>query len=253
MLPVIVQHRIIQRVDPLEVIGIEHVLRTRPRGRSRAEIRVEQARDRLQDRKTRRSAFSAGFFQPIYQSLIDEREENDARRRSDLRDNLVELDLRAHQRIDVLDRGHALILRRHGAADRDERLAGRVGYKMQMEIAAAQQALPIRPWRCGQDPGRGGRRRRPVRSLARPGMMINSFDSRAAYRAAFVICGDGASASRQEHKARRQIPVLPAMHAVERTHAFGMRGVQTVWGFLNNALCGPQSQNRISIQKKIWF
>jgi len=124
---------------------------------------MEQARDRLQDRKTRRSAFSAGFFQPIYQSLIDEREENDARCRSDLRDNLVELGLRAHQRIDVLDRRHALILRRNGAADRDERLAGRVGYKMQMEIAAAQQALRFGP---------GGVDKTPAAAVAGGGLCV---------------------------------------------------------------------------------
>ena len=54
----------------------------------------------------------------------------------DLGQHPVELLLGAHQRIDVLDRRHLGVLRGRRARDRGQRLAGRVGHQMQMEIAA---------------------------------------------------------------------------------------------------------------------
>ena len=54
----------------------------------------------------------------------------------DLGQHAVELLLGAHQRIDVLDRRDIGVLRRRRARDRDQRLAGRVGDQMQMEVVA---------------------------------------------------------------------------------------------------------------------
>ena len=57
--------------------------------------------------------------------------------RFDLAEHALELGVGAHERIDMLDSGHALILRDHRAGDGDERFARRIRDEMEMKIAAS--------------------------------------------------------------------------------------------------------------------
>ena len=137
-LTVIAHHAEIERVDPLEIIGVEHVLRAGARRGVLSEVGFEQRQDWSQDRQARRARCFAAFFKPLRKIGIDQRKENDSGRVLDLGNHPIELGRGAHQRIDMFDRGDALILRRGGARGGDQRLAGRVRDQMKMEIAAAQ-------------------------------------------------------------------------------------------------------------------
>ena len=137
VLAVVVQHGVVQRIDALEIFGVEHVLRADPRLGFAAEIGLEQAQHRTENRQARHAEFAAGFLQPLGQLRLEQRVEHDARRGLDLGQHPVELLARAHQRMHVLDRRHRGILRRRRARDRDQGLAGRVGDQMQMEIIGA--------------------------------------------------------------------------------------------------------------------
>ncbi len=55
--------------------------------------------------------------------LVDEGVQDDAWRGGYLRNRPVKLDPDSDERIDMLDGGDALELRRHGSADRDQRFA----------------------------------------------------------------------------------------------------------------------------------
>ena len=66
--------------------------------------------------------------------LLEQRVEHDARRFLDFGQHPVELLLRADQRMHMLDRHDLGVLRRGRPRDRDQRLAGRIGDQMQMEI-----------------------------------------------------------------------------------------------------------------------
>ena len=73
----------------------------------------------------------------LRQVLLDQGVEHDAGRGLDLADHALELGVRTHERIDMLDGGNALILRDDRAGDGDQRFARRVGDEMEMEIAAS--------------------------------------------------------------------------------------------------------------------
>ena len=137
-LTVIAQHAEIERVDPFEIVGVEHVLGAGSRRRVLSEVGSEQGQDWSQDRQAGRTRCSAAVFEPLREIGIDQSEEDDSGRVLDFGNHPIELRRSAHQRIDMFDRGDALILRRGGARGGDQRLAGRVGDQMKMEIAAAQ-------------------------------------------------------------------------------------------------------------------
>ena len=63
MLAVIVQHREIQRVNSLEILGIEHMLGADPMNRLGTEIGLKHTQDRAQDRHTGQSELTAFFLE----------------------------------------------------------------------------------------------------------------------------------------------------------------------------------------------
>ena len=136
VLPVIMDHRVVQRVDTLEVFSIEDVLRAYPPGRGGAEISLEQMHDRPDDRQARNVDPLALGLQPGNQILLQQREQHDAGRLLDLIEHAIELLLAAHQRIDMFDRRYVGVLRGHRARHRNQRLTGRIGDQMQMKIIA---------------------------------------------------------------------------------------------------------------------
>ena len=131
-------HRIIQRVDPLEIFRIQGVLRAdAARGRG-AEIGLEQLHHRPDDRQARNVDLLALGFQPADQILLQQGEQHDAGRFLDFIEHAIELLLAAHQRIDMFDRRHVGVLRGHRARHRDQRLTGRIGDQMKMKIIAGR-------------------------------------------------------------------------------------------------------------------
>ena len=77
------------------------------------------------------------LLKPLQQFVIEQGVENDTRRFLNLGQNPIELLLRPHQRIHMFDRQDLGVLRRGGPRDGGQRLAGRVGHEMKMEIAAS--------------------------------------------------------------------------------------------------------------------
>jgi hypothetical protein len=137
------QHGEVERVDPLEIIGIEHVLRPGALGRDRAEIRLEHAQNRVQHRQAGTAEVAAGVLQPVGEVWLDQGIEDDAGGGLQLAQHAIKLRRRAHQGIDMLNRRNALILGRGRPAHRDQRLAGRIRHQVEMEkIAAHEKACP---------------------------------------------------------------------------------------------------------------
>ncbi len=155
---VVVGQREVHRVDALEVLGVQHVLGAGPRRGLGAQIGAQQVVDRPQDRQAGRAGLAGHLLQPLAEIAPHQRVEDEARRGPDLRDHPVELRGRAHQRVDVLDRRHALVLGGGRAPDIDQRLAGGVGDEVEVEVAAAHSDRL-----CGRPLGRlcGRLARRP--------------------------------------------------------------------------------------------
>src|SRR5271166_5119804 len=140
-LPVVAHHGEVERVDTLEIVGVEHVLRAGAWRRALSKIGLEKVEDRTEDGKAWRPRRLTALLEPARQVGVDEREENDAGRVFNFIDNPLELGRRAYKRIDVLDRGDALILRGRRSRRSDQGLSRRVGHEMEMEVAPPQPAL----------------------------------------------------------------------------------------------------------------
>ena len=138
MLAVVVHHRIIQRVDTLEIFRIQGVLRANASGGWRSEIGLKQLHHRADDRKTGYVDLLAFGFQPADQILLKQGKKHDAGSLLDFLQHAIELFLAAHQRIDVLDRRHVGILRSHRARHRDQGFTGRIGDQVKMKIVAGR-------------------------------------------------------------------------------------------------------------------
>ena len=135
VLAVVMQHGVVERVDALEIFGIEHVLGADAMDGLGAEIGLEQPQHRPEHRHAGQPELAAFVFQQLDQVFLEQRIEHEAGRFGDFGQRKVELLLRAHHRIEMLDRRHIGVLRRRRARDRDQRFAGGVGNQMQMEIA----------------------------------------------------------------------------------------------------------------------
>ena len=129
-------HRIVQRVDALEIFSIQGVLRSDPPGGGRTEIGLKQLHHWPDDRETRAVDLLTLRFETRDQIFFQKREQDNSRRLFDLGEDAVELFLAAHQRIDMLDRRDVGILSCHRAGYRYQRLAGRIGHQMEMKVAA---------------------------------------------------------------------------------------------------------------------
>jgi hypothetical protein len=136
-MPIVVHKGEVHRVDALEIFRVQHVLRAGTRRRMRAEIGGEQGMHRFEHGEMRRAGVPADLFEPVRQILLHQGIEHDAGRGLDFADHALELRVGAHQRIDMLDGGHALILRHHRAGDGDQRFARRIRDEVEMEIAAS--------------------------------------------------------------------------------------------------------------------
>ena len=136
MLAVVVQHRVVERIDALEIVRVERVLRADSVGGLGAQIGLQELQDRTQDRQTGQAQLAAVIFEPMQQLVVEQRVEHDAGRFLDLGQDAIELLLRAHQRIDMFHRQDLGVLRGRRARNRRQRLAGRVGHEVKVEIAA---------------------------------------------------------------------------------------------------------------------
>ena len=129
-------HRVVQRVDALEIFRIERVLRADASRSGGAEIGLKQLHHRTDDRQARNVHLLALGFQPRHQILFQQCKKHDARRLLDLRQGALELLLAAHQWINMFHRRHICILRGHRARHRDQGLTGRIGHQVKMKIVA---------------------------------------------------------------------------------------------------------------------
>jgi hypothetical protein len=137
MLPVVMQHGEVQRVDALEILGIERVLRADPVACFGAEIGLQESQHRAKDRQAWHAQVAAMLLQALRQILVQQRVQHDAGRFLDLRQHAIKLFLGAHQRVGVFHRLHGGVLRGGRPSDRCQRFAGRVRHEVQVKIAAA--------------------------------------------------------------------------------------------------------------------
>ena len=70
VLAVIVQHRVVERVNTLEIVGVERVLRTDAMRELGSEIGLQQLQHRPQDREARQAQFTAVLLKPLQQFVI---------------------------------------------------------------------------------------------------------------------------------------------------------------------------------------
>ena len=134
VLAVVMNHRVVQRVDALEILGIQDVLSADASRGRRTQIGLEQLHHRADDRQARDIDLLALAFQPKHQILFQQGKEHDAGRLLDFVQHTVELLLAADQGIDVFHRGHVGVLRSHRARHRDQGFAGRIGNQMKVKI-----------------------------------------------------------------------------------------------------------------------
>ena len=106
---------------------------------SRAKVGLKQLHDRADDRKAWYIDLLALGFQPGHEILFQQREKHDAGRFLDFVQHAIELLLAAHQRIDMLDRGHVGILRGHRPRHRDQGFTGRIGDQVKVKITAGRR------------------------------------------------------------------------------------------------------------------
>ena len=136
VLPVVMQHRVVERIDALEVIRVERVLRTHPVRGFGAKIGLQKLQHRSQDRQARQAHFPAAIFKPFQQLVVEQGVEDDAGGLLDFGKDPVKLLLRAHQRIDVLDRRDLGVLRGRGPRYGGQCLTGGIRNEMKMKITA---------------------------------------------------------------------------------------------------------------------
>ena len=192
MLAVVVHHRVVERVDALEIFGIEHVLGAGAVDGLGAEIGLEQPQDRPQHRHAGQAELAAFALPALDQVFFEQRIEHQPRRFGDFGQHMIELLLRAHHRVKMLDRRHIGVLRGRRARDRDQRFAGRVGNQMQMEITGIGHCMAA-GWRvdCWGE-GHGFSRR----ASSGRGELLNSIhiadlreDARPLSRVQAAACG----------------------------------------------------------------
>ena len=102
--------------------------------RARAEIGLERRKHRSMTATQGMPSLRHPSSTIVASARIDQRVEHDAGRFLDLLQRLLGQRLRAHHRVDVLDRMAVLVLGGSRAPDGNQRLAGRVGHEMQMKI-----------------------------------------------------------------------------------------------------------------------
>ena len=136
VLAVIMQHGEIQRVDALEIFGVERVLGADAGGCFGPEVGLEQGKHRAQNVQVRNAEFAASRLQPLQELRVQQGVEHDSGRSLHLVEDAIELALAADKRVNVLDRSYGDVLGGRRASDRDQRLAGRVGDKVKMKIAS---------------------------------------------------------------------------------------------------------------------
>ena len=79
MLAIIMQHRVVECVDTLEVFGIERVLRANAVRSFGTEIGSQQLQNRAEDRQAGQAELSAAILEPLGQLLVQQRIEYEAR------------------------------------------------------------------------------------------------------------------------------------------------------------------------------
>jgi hypothetical protein len=104
---------------------------------------LKQVEDRLQHRQARDAQLLASNFEAVGQFLIDQRKQDDPRRRFYFANSLINLCPAAHEGIDMLDRRHPFILRRSSPARRDQGFPRRIRDKMQMKVVTLQKPSPL--------------------------------------------------------------------------------------------------------------
>src|SRR5215467_10962442 len=135
MLAVVVHHRIVEGIDPLEIFRIQNVLSTYPVSRLRAQIGLEQPQDWTKDRQARQPEVATLVLKPSDQRLIEQGVKNNTWRFLNLGQHTIKLPVGTHRGIDMLHWRRAVILRGSSARDRDQRFAGGVRDEMKMKEA----------------------------------------------------------------------------------------------------------------------
>src|SRR5262249_49320698 len=134
MLPIIVQHREVERVDTLEILRVQDVLRTGPMNGFGAEIRLEEPQDWPQYGHARQSGLAALFLQQLNEVLFEQRVENQARRFRYLRQCMVELFFRSDHWVEMFNWRNIGVLRRCRPGDGNQSFTRGIGNQVKMEI-----------------------------------------------------------------------------------------------------------------------
>ena len=121
---VVVRDRVVDRLDPIEIGGVERVLTARPADR----LLAEQARQRADHRIERGDRVEphgvTSRLEPSTHRRVDQGVDDEAGLGGDLVQHAIEMAFGSHHRPEMLDRLDALELGEAGLGDILQRLAG---------------------------------------------------------------------------------------------------------------------------------
>ena len=135
MLPIIVQHGVVESINALEIFRVQNVLGADLLVRRGSKIGLEHPQHRSEDRSAWQTKFGAFGLQPLDQGLVEKGIERDAGLGLNRRQHAIELLAGAHRGINVFDGDNTRVLRRGRTRDGNQRFTGRIGYQMKMKKA----------------------------------------------------------------------------------------------------------------------
>ena len=136
MLAIIMQHRVVEGLDSLEILGIEDMLAANMGPRLGVEIGGKAGNDRVENRQAGDAERVEAAFETAAQRPVGQGEEHNAGLAFDLLDHPVELLGRAHQGIYMLDRLVVGVIGGGGTGHGVQGLAGGIGDEMHVEDLA---------------------------------------------------------------------------------------------------------------------
>jgi hypothetical protein len=133
-LAVVMADGVVQRVHPVEIVGVQGVLHPHPAGDRSAQVAGKRRDQRIQRRDAGHVELATAFLQGGAQLVVDDGVDHHPGRFLDVGQGALQLSLRANKGVDVLDGQDVLEPGADGARQGVQGLAGRIGDQMNVEV-----------------------------------------------------------------------------------------------------------------------
>ena len=139
--PVVMGDGELDGVDAGEISGVERVLAPRPPLRFLAEHSGQGMRYRIEDGDRGDAAAARLLLELAADIAVHQRKEDEARPPLDIVEHTVEMPFRAHHRPEMLQHFDMVELGEAGLGDQLQRLSGRVGNQVDVEISRKARGI----------------------------------------------------------------------------------------------------------------